>query len=334
MKGRDVMVDSEHLPEARRAVLEKYLRGDVPQTATTVGATNRPARGRPAPPSATDARVGLVPVQTGGSRRPLFYLHPHWIGGAFYTFTLAHHLGADQPLYLLDPYRFDGLLVPPTIEAMAAAYIEAMRTVQPHGPYLLAAFCGAGLIAYEMAQQLRAQGESVDSLLLVDPMAGPIRFIRLLGGAIRRTGGLLRLSEDKQVAWFLRVRYVSRVLRRSYDEHTEHVDRLLRRWRDEHPQRFALIPAAAALRKDWMAVFIWTVSSYAPRPYAGRITYLLAGDNPASRKLWWGAVGDADNGEIHTIPGTNTTCRTQHIHSLAERLRVCVCEAQGTEPRP
>ena len=328
------MADSEHLSEARRALLEKYLQGDVPHTATAVGAADRRVRGSPAPPSATDARVGVVPVQTGGSRRPLFYVHPHWIGGAFYTVTLAHHLGADQPLYLLDPYRFDGLPVPPTIEAMAAAYLEAMRTVQPHGPYLLAAFCGAGLIAYEMAQQLRAQGESVDALLLVDPMAGPIHFIRVLGGAIRRIGGLLRLGEDKQVDWFLRVRYVSRVLRRSYDETTDHVDRLLRRWRDEHPQRVALIPAAAALRQDWMAVFIWAVSGYVPRLYPGRITYLLAADNPAGRTLWWGTVGDADNVEIHTIPGTNTTCRSQHIHSLAEHLRACVGKAQGTEPMP
>jgi hypothetical protein len=273
-----------------------------------------------------------VPVQTGGSRRPLFYVHPHWIGGAFYTVTLAHHLGADQPFYLLDPYRFDGLPVPPTIEAMAAAYVEAMHTVQPHGPYLLAAFCGAGLIAYEMAQQLRAQGESVDSLLLVDPLAGPLRLIRVLGGAIRRLGGLLRIGEDKQVDWFLRVRYVSRVLRRSYDENTDHVDRLLRRWRDEHPHRFALMPAAGALRQDWMAVFIWAVSGYVTRPYAGRITYLLAGDHPAGRQLWWGRVGAADNVEIHPIPGTNTTCRSQHIHGLAERLQACVGKAQGTEP--
>ena len=209
-----------------------------------------------------------------------------------------------------------------------------MPGLDHYAPYLLAAFCGAGLIAYEMAQQLRAQGESVNSLLLVDPAAGPIRFIRLLGGAIRRMGGLLRLGEDKQVDWFLRMRYVSRVLRRSYDENTDHVDRLLRHWRDEHPQRFALIPAAAALRQDWMAVFIWAVSGYVPRPYPGRIIYLLASDNPAGRTLWWGAVGDANNVEIHIIPGTNATCRTQHIHSLAERLRACVCEAQGTEPRP
>ena len=116
-----------------------------------------------------------MPVQTQGSKRPIFYLHVHWIGGAFYSFTLAHHLGPDQPLYIIDPYRFDGLQVPPTIETMAASYIKTMRDVQPEGPYFLAGFCAGGLIAYEIAQQLRVQGQAVDLLVLIDPMAGPIR---------------------------------------------------------------------------------------------------------------------------------------------------------------
>ena len=119
------MVDAEHLPEAKRALLEKYLQGNVPQTATAAGAiTRRTQRNRASPPLTTSP-VALVPVQTGGSKRPLFYVHVHWIGGAFYCFAIARTLGADQPLYVIDPYRFDGLPVPPTMEKMAAAYIKA-----------------------------------------------------------------------------------------------------------------------------------------------------------------------------------------------------------------
>jgi len=327
------MPNTPELSEARRALLEKYLRGELPRAATAVDTITRRTQESPAPPSSTDSRVSLIPVQTGGSRRPFFYLHVHWIGGAFYSFTLAHDLGSDQPLYIIDPYKFDGLQVPPTIEAIAAAYIESMRAVQPEGPYLLGGFCAGGLLAYEIAQQLRAAGQVVDLLVLIDPMAGPIRFIRLLGSFIRRIGNLVDLSPSKQLNWFLRLRYVSRVLRRSRDENTEHVDRLMRRWRDEHPKHFSLIPPAEALRQDWMAVFVWAVSGYFPRQYPGKMTYLFARENPDSRKLWWGQVTETENVEIHTTPGTHETCRTEHLRDLTKQLRTFLSKVQADVSR-
>src|SRR5207249_11019988 len=165
-----------------------------------------------------------------GSQIPLFYLHVHWIGGAFFLFGLARELGSDLPLYVINPYKFGGLAIPPSIEEMADAYIDAMRTVQPSGPYRLAGFCGGGLLGYEMAQQLRAQGENVDILVLIDPMAGSIRAIRMLGSTIRRLGTILGVNPDRQVNWFLRLRHISRTIRRARDEYTKHVDRLLQRW--------------------------------------------------------------------------------------------------------
>ncbi len=327
------MPQTPEISEAKRALLEKYLRGELPRTATAPAAVAQHTQESPVPPSSTDSRVALIPVQTAGSRPPLFYLHVHWIGGAFYSFTLAHDLGADQPLYVINPYKFDGLQVPPTIEAIAAAYIESMRTVQPDGPYLLAGFCAGGLLAYEIAQQLRAAGQAVDLLALIDPMAGAIGFIRLLGSFIRRIGNLVGLSPAKQLDWFLRLRYVSRILRRSRDENTEHVDRLMQRWRQEHPQHFSLIPSAQALRQDWMAVFVWAVSGYFPRQYPGKMTYLLARENPDSRKLWWGQVTETENVEIHTIAGTHETCRTEYLHDLTGQLHTCLNGVQAAVSR-
>src|SRR5439155_11469439 len=100
-------------------------------------------------------------------------------------------------------------------KAMAADYIKSMRAIQPQGPYILGGFCGGGLIAYEIAQQLRAEGQEVDLLALLDPWAGPIQLIRLVGGFIRRIGNLIRLSSDKQLDWFLRLRHMYRLLWRS-----------------------------------------------------------------------------------------------------------------------
>ena len=326
------MPDISDLSEVKRALLEKYLRGDLPHTPIPPSVTIPQPEDRGAAPSSTDPRVSLIPVQTDGYRQPFFYMHVHWIGGAFYSFTLAHDLGPDQPLYVIDPYKFDGLQVPPTIETMAAAYIKSMRAVQPEGPYLLGGFCAGGLIAYEVAQQLRAEGQAIDLLALIDPMAGPIRLIRLLGGFIRRIGNLVRLNPGKQLDWFLRLRYLSRVLRHAQDENTEHVDRLMQRWRDEHPRRFSLIPAAEALRQDWMAVFIWAVSGYVPPQYSGKITYFFARENPDSRHLWWGKVAATENVDIRVIPGTHETCRTVHIHEMAEHLRTCLEKVQAAVP--
>ena len=316
MKGCDVMPDRTELSEAKRALLEKYLRGDIreslPQNATAAS-----IQGSLAPLSFTGSRAPLVPVQSGGSKRPFFFLHVHWHGGAFYCFTLARDLGTDQPFYVLEPYRFDDLPVPPTFEAMAAAHIKSLREFQHEGPYLLAGWCNGGLVAYEMARQLRAEGQEVDLLALLDPWAGPIQVIRLVGGFIRRIGNLIRLSSDKQLDWFLRLRHMYRLLWRSQDE-------------DSQP--FSLFPSVKALRQDWMGIFIWAVSDYLPQKYPGKVTYFWASEQPGDRRMWWGKVSKTEDEkekevEIHIISGKHMTLVTEHLHVVTERLRTCLSKA-------
>ena len=73
---------------------------------------------------------------------------------------LAHLLGTDRPFYGLQARGLYGDEEPhETFEEAAADYIAEMRTVQPHGPYLLGGFSGGGITAYEMARQLEADGE-------------------------------------------------------------------------------------------------------------------------------------------------------------------------------
>ena len=52
---------------------------------------------------------------------------------------------------------------------MAADYLKQIRGVQPQGPYLIGGFSFGGLVAYEMAQQLRQSGQDVGLLVLIDP---------------------------------------------------------------------------------------------------------------------------------------------------------------------
>jgi oxalate---CoA ligase len=110
----------------------------------------------------------LVPIQPAGSRPALFCVHD--IYGQVLNFrALARHLGPDQPFYGLQGVGLDGAEAPlARIEDMAARYIAEIRTLQPAGPYHLGGYSMGGLVAYEMAQQLRAAGETVGLLALFD----------------------------------------------------------------------------------------------------------------------------------------------------------------------
>lgn len=324
MKNSNALPNTPELSEAKRALLEKLLRADIPhpvQVATTTTQITQPAHERPMPLSDAGSRSSLVTVQREGSKRPFFYIHVHWEGGAFYCFKLASDLGADQPFYVLEPYKFDGLKIPPTIEAMAADYIETMRTVQPEGPYLLGGFCGGCLIAIEMARQLRTQGEAVDLLALIEPgltgrmkpileRRGPI-FLRMIGSFIRYVGGLSRLTPDKQLDWFLRLRHMYRVLR----------------YRGKH---LPLNPNSEFLRRDWMGIYVWSASAYRPSLYQGKVTYFWASEEPDSRRVAWDKVAKAECSEIVMIPGTHDSCRNEHVHGLAECLGTCLSKIQAT----
>jgi hypothetical protein len=85
------------------------------------------------------------------------------VGGNVLVFArLAKLLGDDQPFYGLQAQGLDGKAKPYTrVEDMARHYMEEIRAVQPQGPYLLGGTCTGGLVAYEIAQQLTARGETV-----------------------------------------------------------------------------------------------------------------------------------------------------------------------------
>ena len=122
---------------------------------------------RAAPASGWSA---LVPIQPNGSRPPFFCVHPH--GGNVLVYRdLSRHIGSDQPFYGLQSHGLDGTCRPLSrIEDMAAAYVKEIQRVQRHGPYFLGGYCMGGTVAYEMARQLRASGEQIALLALVDTM--------------------------------------------------------------------------------------------------------------------------------------------------------------------
>lgn len=110
----------------------------------------------------------LVPIKPTGSRPPLFCVHGV-LGTVVGFHALASHLDPDQPFYGLQAEGLNGRQRPhTTIPEMARHYLEAIRQVQPHGPYFLGGYSGGGAVAFEMAHQLRAMGEQVALLALID----------------------------------------------------------------------------------------------------------------------------------------------------------------------
>ena len=110
----------------------------------------------------------VVQFRAGGSQEPLFFVHDGW-GGIMFVRELARLLETDRTIYGIRPPALDGkYAIPRTIEAVAAEYIEAIRQKQPHGPYMLAGYSFGGFVAFEMARQLMALGESVRYLGIID----------------------------------------------------------------------------------------------------------------------------------------------------------------------
>src|SRR5205823_2822939 len=104
----------------------------------------------------------LVPLRAAGTRPPLFCVHAVDGGVAAYV-ELARLLGDDQPVYGLQASGESR-----SIPEMAAAYVRAVRSVQPAGPVHLAGWSMGGEIALEMAQQCRRAGEEVALVAAID----------------------------------------------------------------------------------------------------------------------------------------------------------------------
>ena len=118
----------------------------------------------------------LVGINTRGTRRPFFCVHSEG-GGTYFYAPLSHYLGVDQPFYALQARGLEADGLPHTsIPEMATYYIQAIRRLQPHGPYMIGGWCLGGIIAFEMAHQLLVQGESTVLLALMDASAPPYPF--------------------------------------------------------------------------------------------------------------------------------------------------------------
>jgi thioesterase domain-containing protein len=307
------------------ALIENRLGIRLPLAAAFQGATIEylaillRQQAKPAHPSS------LVAIQPDGNKPPLFLIHP--AGGQVFPYVhLAHYLGLDQPCYGLqakgleegqDPYV--------RIEDMATHYIEALRAVQPEGPYRLGGWSMGGTVAFEMAQQLHAQGHEVPLLALLDSRipAPDENFAEqdfeatLLADVVRYFGLPLDLGDISQLP---RDEVLARVLEQAKKAG-------LVPWEVEVSQAQRFVELCKA---DFRAT-----RNYVLHRYPGRITLFRASEEPARASSdptfgWdeWAAGGV----EVHAVPGNHANMVYRpHVEVLAEKLKVCLNRVQSGE---
>ncbi len=157
--------------------------------------------------SGAEAWPTLVQIQEGAAGvKPLYLVHGG--GGHVLVFTkLARRLPDTQPVYAFQAKGLDGKTRPyPSIEEMAAHYVEALLTHQPEGPYQLGGYSMGGAVAFEMAQQLTARGHDVCFVGIIDtPAQHPVlRWVRL---ATKLTARMLRFSPEREQMLFIKNRH-------------------------------------------------------------------------------------------------------------------------------
>jgi thioesterase domain-containing protein/acyl carrier protein len=120
----------------------------------------------------------LVPLKPKGTKVPLYIVH-----GAHHNVIifndLAQRMDQEQPVFAFQPKGLDGVAEPhESIDEMAAHFISEMEESNPDGPYALAGFSLGGIVAFEMARQLKAKGKEVKTLAMFDSYVFPYYYFK------------------------------------------------------------------------------------------------------------------------------------------------------------
>ncbi|WP_094091156.1 amino acid adenylation domain-containing protein [Legionella clemsonensis] len=113
----------------------------------------------------------IIPIKESGNQTPLFLIHP--IGGSIFWYkSLGNYLHEEVPLYgLQDPGLENQEFFFQELEQMANAYIKAIQTIQPKGPYLVGGASFGSTVAIEIAKQLQEKNEKILAIVSLDGWA-------------------------------------------------------------------------------------------------------------------------------------------------------------------
>ncbi|AUB36524.1 Glutamate-1-semialdehyde aminotransferase [Nostoc flagelliforme CCNUN1] len=250
----------------------------------------------------------LVPIKPNGSKPPLFLCQ----GFSLYQ-SLVPYLDSERPVYALIsrdgqgmPVRFNG------IEELASRYINEIKTLQPEGPYFLGGHSFGGVIAFEMAQQLSAQGQQIALLALFDSY---------VPGTMKKMSMSKRLSYNLKQFLKMGPAYLLKLCIERLSQKYGNLALKNQFIRTKNLQYLVSQAAYFKLVEEY-------ATKYIPQVYLGRITLLMASDRRFQDEPELGWTKLAGGGlEIHEIPGDHLSIfKEPSIRLMAKKLELSIDE--------
>ncbi|HVW24664.1 MAG TPA: amino acid adenylation domain-containing protein [Polyangiaceae bacterium] len=293
-----------------RALLDAPTIESLAESIRASGATTRIFRRRKSYRAPTGSYAYLVPLQLRGDQPPLVCVHGAG-GNVMNLSSLAGHFAGVRPFWGIQARGTDGVAEPLTrIEDMAAEYIRELRMLQPRGPYYLSGYSGGGVVAYELAQRLRREGERVAFLGLIDTYRPGIYRLPHLPWLSRGTA-------SKRSLGYLLGRARTGVLRKVGEASFSASVAF---------HRALGSPVPHELRDMWVGrEFLRAVEDYRAAPYDGDIVVFRAVETDPwllanFKQLGWDGL-PAHGVEVVDVPGNHDTLAIEPNASvLAERM--------------
>ncbi|HUO35794.1 MAG TPA: HAD-IIIC family phosphatase [Candidatus Acidoferrum sp.] len=273
--------------------------------------------------------VHIVPMRPQGDRTPLICIHCG-TGHVLRYRALASFLDSDIPIYGLRAPDLRAMKTVPTVEDLAALYVEDIRKIQPRGPYHLFGFCVGGTVAFEVARQLTEIGEAVS----------PVVMVEALNAAYYLNAPLLRSFQHHSRYVYGRVsKYGGRFLRGEWKDIYAGVRDLIS-WQEKKRRASSprTAPELAETRSvediyEDIAMLSTIANAYEPKPFSGKIHLIRAETQKAeyAKDLTFGWEDIAQGGvQVRTLPGDHfSLLERPNVGRVADTLGAWLAEAES-----
>jgi thioesterase domain-containing protein len=255
----------------------------------------------------------LVPLQTSGSKLPLFFVHglrgiAFAVGSRF-----ARMLGSDQPLYVVNANGMDGQQ--PTIDTvreMMLAYLQEIGQARPIGAFRVGGMCAGCFVAIEIARALQEKGRQTGPIILVDPPVIPVGYEQRRDTIDVKAEVADRLYEE------VRNRFMDRL------QDPDGYDDL-----PFDPQDPAQLHAAVVVAMRTMVAF----ARFVPRPFAGSAEVIISQDRSAAflhPRMPWTKVLPGSR-LVHVVPWSHREMFRSGRASVARLIKSALEEEPASE---